>query len=311
MRSGEPEHCSERISACTGAYAVVDCVLVKQEDGVDLPRDDFRRLRRYLAPHLFASSDDDEPETYPPPSDLVPEEKWDHVMTLPTDVALRSSSYEGSAVSRLATLESQWIFSWPDIGEAPFMEEVAVLAGEEFNTLAFNALHGYYRQAVGCLRNALETLMVAASLAVTDNRYVFDRWRKGEHQIDFGQARAWLRDSAEGKAIEADISPHSVFGNVDSSWTKARYARLCAYAHSRAGYNNADFWESNGPVFVPRALVVVEQEFRETLALCYLLLRLGWSAYRPGPGPQGIITGPTNGWEKYEGLLRTWLRLGP
>jgi hypothetical protein len=34
---------------------------MKEEDGVDLAGDDFRRIRRYLAPHLFAWPDD-EPE---------------------------------------------------------------------------------------------------------------------------------------------------------------------------------------------------------------------------------------------------------
>jgi hypothetical protein len=76
-------------------------------------------------------------------------------MTLPTDVALKSSSYEGSTISRLATLDSEWIFSWPDPGEAPFMEEVSLLAGEEFNALVFSAMHGYYRQAIGWLRATL------------------------------------------------------------------------------------------------------------------------------------------------------------
>ena len=284
-------------------------MIMKGEEGVDLPSDDFRRVRRYLAPHLFAWPDDDDAKTYPPPSDLVPEENWDHVMTLPTDVALKSSSYEGSAIARLATLESQWIFSWPQAGEAPYMEEVVLLAGEEFSALVFNALHGYYRQAIGCLRNALETLMAAAGLAVTSNRDLFDRWRRGEQQIGFGQARAWLRDSVQGNKIESETAPDSIFGNDDSSWAKARYRQLCAYAHSQAGYNNADFWESNGPIFVPEALVVVEQEFRETLALGYLLLRLAWPTYRPGPGPQSIIIGPRVGWEKYERLLRTWLML--
>jgi hypothetical protein len=283
---------------------------VKEEDGVDLARGDFRRIRRYLAPHLLAwPDDDDDPGTYPPPSDLIPEESWDHVMTLPTDVALKSSSYEGSVIARLATLESQWIFSWPGEREAPFMEEAALLADEEFDALVFNALHGYYRQAIGCLRNALETMMAAAALAVTNNRELFDLWRRGEQQIGFRRARRWLRDSTEGMKIDGDIAPLSVFGDDDSSWTKSRYARLCAYAHSQGGYNNADFWESNGPIFVPRALAVVEQEFRETLALSYLLLRLGWPTYRPGPGPKAIITGPRTGWEKYEDLLRTWLAI--
>jgi hypothetical protein len=127
------------------------------------------------------------------------------------------------------------------------MEEASVLAGEEFDALVFNAVHGYYRQAIGCLRNALETLMVAAGLAVTGNEPLFDKWRKVGQEIGFGQARAWLRDSLEGAHVDADSAPASVFGDEDTSWAKARYARLCAYAHSQAGYNNADFWESNGP----------------------------------------------------------------
>lgn len=282
---------------------------MKEEDGVDLDGDDFRRIRRYLAPHLFAWPDDDESGTYPPPSDLIPEENWDHVMTLPTDVALKSSSYEGSAIARLATLETQWIYSWPEVGTAPFIEEASLLVDEEFDALVFNALHGYYRQAISCLRNALETMMTAAALAVTNNHELFDRWRKGEERIGFRRARRWLRDSTEGAEIDGDIAPHSVFGDDDSSWTNSRYARLCSYAHSQGGYNNADFWESNGPIFVPRALCVVEQEFRETLALCYLLLRLGWPTYQAGPGPKAIVTGPRTGWEKYGDPLCSWLAL--
>lgn len=228
---------------------------------------------------------------------------------LPTDVALKSSGYEGATIFRLSSLDSDWIFSWPEPGEAPFMEEVSLLAGEEFNALAFNALHGYYWQAIGCLRNALETLIVAAGLAVTGNEELFDRWRNGERQIGFGQARAWLRDSRVGHQVESDAAPHCVFGDADSSWTKSRYARLCAYAHSQADYNNADFWESNGPVFISSALMVVENELRETMALSYLLLRLGWQDYRLGPGPRNIMAGSKVGWEQYDDLLRRWLAI--
>ena len=35
--------------------------------------------------------------------------------------------------------------------------------------------------------------------------------------------------------------------------------------------------------FRPKALEMVEVEFRETLALAYLLVRLGWPGYAPGP----------------------------
>jgi hypothetical protein len=278
---------------------------MKDEGAIDLPEGDFRRLRRYLAPWLFA--DGEEGTTYPPPSDLVPEESWDNVMTLPTDVALKTSSYEGSAVARLAQLETDWVFSWPKVGDSPFIEEACLLASEEFDALVFNALHGYYRQAIGCLRNALETMIIAASLAVTNNSALFQKWRESGQEISFGQARAWLRDSQVGAQVDADAAPESVFGDLPASWTKSRYARLCAYAHSQAGYNNADFWESNGPVFAPAALGVVEAEFRETLALAYLLLRMAWSGYAPPQGANNLLDGPQAGWDRFDGLLRKWL----
>ena len=63
-------------------------------------------------------------------------------MDLPTDVALKSSSYEGSLVSRLRELHSGWIFSWPDEDDAPLLHEAVLLAAEEFDALAFNAPHG-------------------------------------------------------------------------------------------------------------------------------------------------------------------------
>jgi hypothetical protein len=283
---------------------------MKNEDGIDLQAGDFRIPRRYLAPWLFAGGDDDdEGKTYPPPNDLIEEEPWDSIMVLPTDVVLKSTSYSGSAIARMNQLHTDWVFSWPAVGSAPFMDEVSLLAGEEFDALVFNAAHGYYRQAIGCLRNAFEIMMAAAGLAATGNLALFQQWRQAGHEIGFGQARAWVRDSAVGQQIEVYAAPESVFGNDDTSWSKARYARLCAYAHSRAGYNNADFWESNGPVYRPTALGVVEAEYRETLALCYLLLRIGWPGYAPGQGEPNLFAGPDSEWIQYQGLLQKWLQV--
>ena len=230
-------------------------------------------------------------------------------MLLPTDVALKSSDDDGSLVDRLDLLQSEWIFSWPEQGEAPFMEEVSLLAGEEFDALVFNALHGWYRQAIGCLRNSLEIMIVAAACSVTADGQLYADWRAGTKEVRFREARERLRDSALGTHVDADAAPGSVFGDSRTAWTRDRYARLCAYAHSQAGYNNADFWESNGPIYVPAALHVVEVEFRETLALCYLLLRLGWPNFQPGPGPSALLGGPQIGWMKFDGLLRKWLAL--
>ena len=281
---------------------------VKDGDAIDLAEDDFRRARRYLAPWNFAwPGDDDRTTTYPPPSDLVSREAWDGVMDLPTDVALKSSSYHGSVVARLYELHSQWIFSWPETGEAPYVEEAALLAGEEFDALVFNALHGWYRQALGCLRNAFETLAVASALAATQNEKHFHEWRDGTREITFGRARLLLRDSPAGQQIDTEAAPHSIFGDSPTAWVKNRYARLCGYAHSRAGHTNVDFWQSNGPVYVPEALTVVEAEFRETLALCYLLLRLGWPGYATGSGEPALLATPGDEWDRYTPVLCRWL----
>ena len=281
---------------------------MKEEDGVDLEDGDFRIARRYLHPQLFASGDDDATK-YPPPDELISEDAWDDVVVLPTDVLLKSTSYEGDLISRLSALHSDWIFSWPEIGTAPFVDEVALLVGEEFDALVFNAAHGYYRQAIGCLRNAIELMTVAAGLAVTKNGSLFKKWHQEGQEISFGQARSWLRDSPSGKLVDAEASPSSIFGDDDSHWLKRRYARLCGYSHSRAGYNNADFWESNGPIFVPTALGVVEQEFRETLAVCYLLLRLAWPNHEMREGERNLIHGEMNGWEQFQAVLRKWLNI--
>ena len=274
-------------------------------DWVELDADDFRRIRAYLAPSQFGIVERSG-TSYPPPSDLIDQAAWEGIMDLPTHVALATSSDTGSDVSRLHELHSDWIFSWPEPGGALFMNEACLLAGEEFDALIFNALHGYYRQAIGCLRNALETMTIAAGLAVTTNDQLFAKWRRG-HEISFGQARTWLLDSPDGAKIEAEIAPDSVLGKDKSSWIKHRYAVLSGYAHSEAGYNNADFWESNGPVYRPRALAVVEDELRETLALSYLLLRLGWRSYAPEQGQRKLLAGPQGRWARFDGLLRRWL----
>lgn len=114
--------------------------------------------------------DPDEPDAWPPPRDLISEQDWDGFMTLPTDVVLKTTSYDGSWASRVYRLASDWTWATPmDPQPAPFMHGPALIAFEEFDAVVFNAVHGYFRQALGCLRNVLETLAAAASLAVTND----------------------------------------------------------------------------------------------------------------------------------------------
>jgi hypothetical protein len=80
------------------------------------------------------------------------------------------------------------------------------------------------------------------------------------------------------------------------SWLKRRYKALCSYTHGGPGARNMDFWQSNGPIYVPQAFPVVQAELRETLALAYLLLKVGWSGYVPREGAAArLLSGPATG----------------
>ena len=213
-----------------------------------LPEDDLRRERALLAPHLFADpgSGGDLPAT-----ELVSPDAWTGLVDLPTDVLLRTTSHEGSSVDGLHHLNSMWIHLTPmEETAAPYVFDSALLAHEEFDALSFISLNGYYRQALGCLRNALEVLTIGAGLAIKQDPALFARWRNGE-EVKFGNARDWLAASPEGTRLDGRAAPTAVFDRtVQGAWLPRLHKRLCGYAHSRAGTNNMDFWESNGPVHV-------------------------------------------------------------
>jgi hypothetical protein len=256
------------------------------EDRLELAQDDFRRGRSMLAPSAFAFSEGEDP----PISDLVRKDVWDHLVHLPDDVAIRTTNWFGSKVVHAHEVSSQWLFATPisPVGE-PFAPEPSILASEEFDALQFNALHGYYRQALGCLRNALETMTHAAALAATGREAEFRQWRAGDLELRFGVSREAIQGSEVGQRITRRLGGGPVFGDLRSGgWIAILYRRLCAYAHSQAGYNNADFWESNGPVYVPRTYVLILDELRETIAVCYVLLRICWPEFNP-PGNLSLL----------------------
>jgi hypothetical protein len=185
--------------------------------------------------------------------------------------------------------------------EAPYLFEAALLAGEEFDALALIALHRYYRQALGCLRNALEVLTVGTGLAVTDDATLFARWRDG-YEVKFGNARNMLRDSTEGRRVDLLAAPAAIFQSA-SARLMARpacqwlHGRLCGYAHSRAGFNNMDFWESNGPVQVWGVLDRIIAETRESMVLGMVLLSLGWPGFAMTPEAREAVANVSASWQ--------------
>jgi hypothetical protein len=200
---------------------------MSDSDKVSLLDDDFRRERTMLSPSVFFW-ENGEPNDWPQHADLIDPKSWEHVMGLATHVALESSGHMGTVVARLNQLNIDWTFSWPEPNVAPFMDYPALIAGEEFDAFVFNALHGYYRQAIGCLRVSLETLAMAAGFVVTNDTVSFNAWQEGNLEDKFGRARILLRDSPDGRQIDAATYPGSVFGDSNDSWINKRYKRSCS-----------------------------------------------------------------------------------
>lgn len=267
--------------------------MADEEDRVPLPVDDFRKERTFLAPHLFA----DPGSGHEPPIEMVSQRRWEGVIDLPTDVLLRTTSHEGRTFDELAGLSSLWTFMMPmEEHHAPYLFEATLLANEEFDALTFIGPHGYYRQAFSCLRNALEVLTVGAGLAVTVNQTLLDRWRNGG-AVPFGNACDWLAASALGQHVDRSAAPGAIFRRKDpTAWITRLYERLCGYAHSKAGYNNIDLWESNGPVHVWGVLDRLVDETRETMALGLVLLRIGWSAIEVTDEARRLLMNPGDKW---------------
>jgi hypothetical protein len=215
-----------------------------------LPPDDFRAERTYLADHVFASVGGGGE----PASDVVDQDAWESMFDLPTDVLLRTTDHLGAMVDDMHDQWSAWIFAVPTEPEScPFMFEPALDTSDEFSASPFMAAHGWYRQATFGLRNALEGMACGAALAVRNDDASFKAWRAGTRDANFGNAVDLLGQDKTLAAIDQRLGAPGLFGHKPDGVMRETYAKLSRYAHSQAGHTNGDIWQSNGPVFIPRA----------------------------------------------------------
>jgi hypothetical protein len=198
-------------------------------------------------------------------------------MALPTDVLLRTTDYLGVMVNDLHEQGAAWIHATPgEPAASAFMFEPALDASDEFEAAPFIAAHGWYRQATACLRNALEAMTCAAAFAVRGDSDQYARWREGKQEPRFGNAVELLAADPTLAAIDARLGSPGLFGRKPDGLLRDRYQELCRYAHSRAGHTNSDIWQSNGPVFVGRGFTQFWTDYCDTIALCWVLLKIGW-----------------------------------
>jgi hypothetical protein len=265
-----------------------------------LARDDFRRERALLAPHVFALGPD-EPD-YPPPTDRVPEEAWKHVVDLPTDVLLKTTSYQGSTALHLSELSLGWHRSLP-LEEGSIADIPAWDARDELEALVFIAWHGYYRQALGCLRNALENLLIAVSYQVriaeagaADRSRLqreHDEWKRRVIRPGYTRSRQALAATSTGRRVDA-AAGEPILGA--GGLLAERYVQLCGYAHSHPDLTNVAVWESNGPIWRDDVLDRVVQEARVTIALMVVVYAMGDPTLKWNAAFWHTLDGLGDGW---------------
>ena len=208
-------------------------------------------------------------------------------MDLPTDVLLRTSDHQGSLIDDAHTQWSAWVFATPiEHALPPMMFEPALDAGDELQAAPIVAAHGWYRQGAALLRTALEVMMEAAALSVTQAGDDYALWRAGQRRSSVKRSlEALLTETSRGDLFDFDTGVLGVL-----------HHDLCRPAHAQSGSTNADVWQSNGPVWRPGAFVDFWLDFCDTVAICYVPLKLGWPALELPSEARPLFAEPSTRW---------------
>jgi len=244
-----------------------------------MPLGDFRAVRMVLEPDDFAPGGD-EPD--PPPSDLIPEDTWNGIMTLPDDVAIRTSDHNGQILGEIYWLWGKWIEA---TGESPDDPMFAPMldACDDLQSSTFCALHGYYRAGFSGLRNVLEVMTIGTCGSLSRSQQYLS-YRAGSTEFSFGMACDQLSDEPQLILFNSNM----VAAGFQSLWearnavvpggfARRLYRELCNYAHTRPGFAEADLWESNGPIYAGKAFRDWYHAYLQTISLCTVSILLSRS----------------------------------
>ena len=229
-----------------------------------LPDTDFRARRTVLTRGDFAYT----PKPERPASDVIDRSTWDGIVTLPDDVAVRTSTHHGSALKQLDDLWGSWVEC---IGEAKDCLSSAMLdAGDDFQSATYTALTGFYRLSVSALRSALELTAIGTWAQVRGKEVEYRAWRDGKIPLSLGQACDGLitATGALRKHLRTTVND-SLFDqkapNTEGGFARRIFDGLSNFAHARPGYADGDIRRSNGPIYVRSAFDHVSWIQFETL----------------------------------------------
>lgn len=243
-----------------------------------LPTTDFRAVRVVLEADDFAYAPGD-PD--PPPTDLVDEKTWGELFWLPDTVAYFTSNDHGRDLRFMSKLWAECISQLsPEI-----QDEIScgiMSASDEFQAATFNALGGYYRVAIDCLRSALESITITTYCQTRGAKKEFKKWQSGNLEIGFGGACDKLIGAQCTQGLNKLLVARCGMGLFDQrqegkqgGWVRQLYSGLSDYSHCRPAYQAADMWGgSNGPIYEKEAFKWTYRLWLQTIGTCLILVKL-------------------------------------
>lgn len=238
-----------------------------------LPDIDFRARRIVLARADFAYA----PKPEPPASDLINQTTWHSIVTLPDDVAVRTSNHHGTTLEQLHDVWGDWVQSVGDVHDTMF--GVMLDAGDDFQAATYTGLTGFYRVSVAALRSALELVSIGAWAQVCSKNQEINDWRAGKKSLSFGQACDGLSGAAGSLRVHLRTAVNdNLFDQKtpadEGGFARRLFAGLSNFSHSRPGHADGDLRQSNGPIYVGSVFKHVAWLQFETIGFCFVLAKL-------------------------------------
>jgi len=255
---------------------------------------DFRAKRLMLEDSDFAVVSG----SYPGPTDLIQEDTWKSITSLPDDVSIRTSDKYGPQLEQMWEYWGIWgrvVLGVQALSSDPTESPTAVAAcdaADEFQAATYCALVGFYRVAFSCLRNVLEQMTIGTRLAITSDANSFADWRNGEDRIGFGWAADTLPQNPKVRALEQHLKTSradSLFAQNPKGFARRLFVQFSKYTHGAAGFTDADSRDSNGPIFVPETFLAWCAAALKTYAIALHELRLAHAQLKDLPyGPPSL-----------------------
>lgn len=241
----------------------------------ELHETDFRARRMVLEPDDFALTDG-KPE--PSPTDLVSPKVWHSIMDIADDVAIRTTSHQGSRIGLLHELWGAWLEVMPT---SCIVGYAMLDCSDDFAASILLLLHGFYRQAVGTLRSALEIMVFACLCQLTGDRKGWRAWEAGREEINFAQSRHRLQKTDAVRALEDRANAttgRTMFADKNrpdpGGWVTSLHSHLSGFIHARGNSSNARIWRSNGPIYSALGMRTGYHSYLETYVLLLLLAKI-------------------------------------